>query len=351
MPDMRLLTDYLAGESTPEERATVERWLGTYPRNALMMRDLRRMWEATRQQAAPSVRTQAIVQGVRARIAEASAVAAPAYRPRRVMRAVYTSLAVAVVIVGLVMARHDTHIVTPERGHVYATSAGQRASITLTDGSRVMLAPRTRLIVAKDFGAHDRRVMLQGEAYFEVTAASQPPFVIYAGGVTTRVLGTAFDIRHYATDSTVRVTVVSGKVVSAGRGTPVTLTAGTVARVTDTTAVVTDAGDVSAYTDWTAGRLVFNDVPVSAMLATVGQWYGYQFRLTDSTLATRHIKATFNLAARDKTLLAIQSLLDVTMTFEDSTVTLRPRRTRGNTAPSARIEGSGLSSPSREVGK
>jgi len=131
---------------------------------------------------------------------------------------------------------------------------------------------------------------------------------------------------------------------------PVILTAGTVGRVTDTTAMAVLVGDVQAYTDWTTGRLVFDNVPASVLLATVGRWYGYEFRYSDSTLNTRHFRAIFNVTAREETLAAVASLLNVTMTFDGKTVTLHPRTMHRSAVPPVRQDRGALL-PSSEVGK
>jgi len=234
---------------------------------------------------------------------------------------------------------------------VYATVAGQRATVTLTDGSRVTLAPQSRLMVGDDFNGAARAVMLDGEAYFQVRPGTRAPFTVQTGRVTTRVLGTEFDVRHYASDSAVRVAVVSGKVAAGGGRTPVTLTAGTVGVVTDTTATSTVVGNITQYAEWTSGHLVFDNVRAQAMLATVGRWYGYEFRLTDSARAARRITADFNVASREETFRAIEALLNVTMQFDGTTVILRTRTDRRTgPEPLSRRDKAPLSH-SNEVGK
>jgi len=277
---------------------------------------------------------------------------ASAVRAPRAVRWV-TGVAVVALFIGIVsvIATRDPSATSVDsRGHSYATASGERATVTLTDGSRVTLAPQSRLTVTP-FGAAARTVSLVGEAYFDVAPAPGAPFIVRTGAVTTRVLGTTFDVRHYAGDSAVRVAVVTGKVAAGGRGAPVTVAAGSVANVTDTTAtslVVSDAGE---YADWTNGRLVFDDVAASVMLTTVGRWYGYDFQLTDSTIAARRFKAVFNIAARDKTLAALSALLNVTMTFNGHTVTLHPRTMNRTEAPSRRLQHREAFVPTSEVGK
>src|SRR5690606_24659770 len=92
----------------------------------------------------------------------------------------------------------------------YATQPGERAILTLPDGSQVILAPQTQLSVPERFGVGTRTVELQGNAYFDVTTVAEIPFTVTTGTVQTRVLGTRFDISNFADDLAVRVAVVSG---------------------------------------------------------------------------------------------------------------------------------------------
>ena len=266
---------------------------------------------------------------------------------RRVQRALAGMVIAASLIFGAVLFTSKRPS-PPSIERSYRTDAGQRVTVTLRDGSRVILGPQSRLDVLSGFGAASRRVQLHGEGYFTVAPLSDAPFLVHTGAVTTRVLGTVFDIRHYATDGTVDVAVVSGKVLSAGTRASATLTAGMVAHVTDSTAITDAAANVSSYAAWTNDQLVFERIPVSAMLTTVGRWYGYTFQLTDSTLATQRVSATFRIDESAKTLAAIEHLLDATMTFTGATVVVHPRHTPAQ-AEHAPVRDP--KSPPTEVGK
>jgi ferric-dicitrate binding protein FerR (iron transport regulator) len=263
--------------------------------------------------------------------------------------ATWTAAAVAIVLVaGITLTqRHAASVPSPIR--TYVTSAGEQATIALDDGSRIRLAPSSRLSIDPGYGTQSRTVRLTGEAYFEVRSAGAAPFVVHTGRVSTRVLGTAFDVRRYPEDTSVRVAVVSGKVASGGLRAPVTLTAGTVGFITDSTALVAD-GDATTYNSWTQGRLVFEDVSVPTMLATVGRWYGYHFRLSDSTLATQHVTAVFKISDPAQMMTTLRELLDVTMTFDSTVITLHPRSSATRATPRSRGRDTSLL-PFTEVGR
>jgi ferric-dicitrate binding protein FerR (iron transport regulator) len=94
----------------------------------------------------------------------------------------------------------------------FKNQSKQVKKVDLSDGSRVWLQDNSRLVIADDFGKATRQVILTGEAFFDVAKDKTRPFIIYSQEVTTRVVGTSFNIKAYEKDATVEVSVVSGKV-------------------------------------------------------------------------------------------------------------------------------------------
>ena len=91
--------------------------------------------------------------------------------------------------------------------------------LQLPDGSQVTLAPKSRISYAHTFGSADtarngvtRDVYLLGEAFFQVTKNPHRPFRVFANEIVTKVLGTSFTVRSFEKDTTIQVTVRTGKV-------------------------------------------------------------------------------------------------------------------------------------------
>lgn len=91
------------------------------------------------------------------------------------------------------------------------THKGQRKTITLSDGTRIWLAPASTLIYPERFSDTTRNVQLSGEAFFVVAKDKEHPFVVQAGKLITRVLGTTFNIHAYKNEDS-RITLLTGKV-------------------------------------------------------------------------------------------------------------------------------------------
>jgi ferric-dicitrate binding protein FerR (iron transport regulator) len=185
--------------------------------------------------------------------------------------------------------------------------------------------------------------------------------------VATQVLGTAFLVRHYESDTQVHVAVTEGKVsvvpdmprrkTSASRfasrfASGLTLTAGQIGDVTDST-IVTSAvsvNDITRETDWLRGRLVFQHIPVSQVLQTLSRWYGYQFRCTDSSLTNQNVTVALDGRSSAAAFAMLEQLLEVSLTVTGDTVMLTPRRSRSTKGPAHKKEYD-VWIPTREVGR
>lgn len=75
--------------------------------------------------------------------------------------------------------------------------AGQRVKLTLQDGTEVWLNSQTKLTYPALFTGDERRVEVEGEAFFEVAKNPEKPFIVSSQGVEMKVLGTKFNVYSY----------------------------------------------------------------------------------------------------------------------------------------------------------
>lgn len=101
---------------------------------------------------------------------------------------------------------------TREEDFIVSAERGQRANITLPDGTRVWLNSHTELRYGTEYGHKERLVELDGEAYFEVAKDKNRRFVVRAGDLEVEALGTSFDVKAYKEDKTWVATLLEGKV-------------------------------------------------------------------------------------------------------------------------------------------
>jgi len=353
VPDPTLVERFLAGEGSPEERARVTAWAGRSGTGAPLAELVR---EALREMGATTADPARYLQALRARVQPDGApparpltlVPRPQGGPRTALPWRYLRRAAAAAAVGAACVAGWMMLSRDSAGseRTYRTGAGEQATFVLADGSRVQLAPNSRVTIPAGFGARSRSVTLAGDAFFTVPHALGAPFVVRAGGIDTRVLGTAFGVLADERSGAVRVAVTSGK-VSAGwsrGGRSVTLVAGTIGRLDDSTAVVTTIPDLAKHVDWATGQLVFRKASIGEVLATVAGWYGVEFQIADSTLLSQPVITTIDGSDRAAALRALALLAEARLTYSTSkdgklVVTLHPqRRARGKAAPAGAPE-------------
>ncbi|UKT63004.1 FecR family protein [Pedobacter mucosus] len=100
----------------------------------------------------------------------------------------------------------------PNQERTFKSTDHAAKEITLTDGSIILLNVGSELIVAKNFGSHERNVSLKGEAFFKIAKNKLKPFIIKTGALRTTVVGTSFNINAYADLNRIKISVASGKV-------------------------------------------------------------------------------------------------------------------------------------------
>lgn len=346
------LDRYLTGTATPAQVAQVEAWLAGDPLRARFLTELRTAGEGT----VPSIDLAALSARIEQRVdalpydgdgitpLHPYGTTSSDHRPRREIawRTAWRSWApialgvAAIVAIGGYGGYALRSVVTPTAtvaSQTYSTRARERATITLSDGTRVTLAPQTTLTVASNFGATTRRVSVDGEAYFQVVHSTGAPFTVNAGGAVARVLGTSFVVRKFASDGVTRVVVADGKVAVRALHAPESnfaqgvLTASTMAVISDSGAVTLTSGvSVDDYVAWTDGRLVFRDTPLRDVVAELTRAYGVTITATDSSLVNRQITLTAITSQRSLTdvLDALVVIVDAHYTRHGNVITIQP---------------------------
>jgi transmembrane sensor len=89
---------------------------------------------------------------------------------------------------------------------------GSKTRTILPDGSTVWLNAGSRIVYEPAFTDKLREVTLEGEAYFDIVKQPDRPFIVHAGDINIRVLGTAFNVKSYKEDKTVETTLIRGLV-------------------------------------------------------------------------------------------------------------------------------------------
>ena len=194
-----LIEKYLNGTATREEREILLDW---YRREA----DQPAIWEAS--SAEDITRLKARMLGQLKQHVRKTRSSVHLFQRWRLAAAVLV-LAAGGLVMSRIFLPGSRNI--PEKALL--TGKGERKKIRLPDSTLVWLAPCSELKYPEQFEGDQRIVQLSGEAFFEVTTDAQHPFIIHTQSLTTKVLGTAFNIHAYPEDSLITVTLLNGSVM------------------------------------------------------------------------------------------------------------------------------------------
>jgi transmembrane sensor len=329
--DWEALARYLTGESSPEEAEAVRRWLAERPRDAEVVAALDRTIGRLGVVQSSDVDVEGALARVNARRDAADVTPITAARrpaPSAVGWRVLVRAIAAVIVFAVAIGVLPRLLRNDPPGRTIATGLGQRDSVRLDDGSTIVLAPQSRLVVGASYGRDERTVQLEGEAFFDVVHDDARPFTVSAGYATIRDVGTTFTVRSRRPDSVI-VSVTTGVVVLRDvRATSdsVVLQAGDVGALGTNRQVVARPGAVaSEAVAFTRGELVLREAPLSQVADELRRWYGIELRIENPELAERKLSATFGDESADQAIHVIRMALGTVETERrGDTVFVRP---------------------------
>jgi ferric-dicitrate binding protein FerR (iron transport regulator) len=213
--------------------------------------------------------------------------------------------------------------VSQKQPKVLVTEKGEQKSFLLSDGTKITLAPDSRISLPKEYQTGLREVTLEGEAFFDVTTNPDHPFKVHVGETITEVLGTQFNIISYPQDQSVKVVVVEGSVGLRAKNTDeqLLLKPGELGSYTSDHKLTSKKVDVNTYTGWKNGQLIFEDQPLNEVVTRLERWYDLSFVINDSAIEKRKLTATFARRQPLREVLDAMALsLDITYTRNDASV-------------------------------
>lgn len=167
------------------------------------------------------------------------------------------------------------------------TPKGGQFQVILPDGTKVWLNAVSSLRYPTRFGGAQRKVVLNGEGYFEVTKNKNQPFVVATAAQEVEVLGTQFNLNTYADESVVKTTLIEGSVkVKIADGFKI-LKPGEQSVLYGKQLTVNSV-DTDVPTAWKNGQFMFNDENIESIMRQISRWYNvdveYRGKPSDSKL-------------------------------------------------------------------
>lgn len=161
---------------------------------------------------------------------------------------------------------------------------GGECMIKLDDGTKVWVNAETKLKYPVAFVGDRREVVLEGEAFFDV-AKNEKPFIVKTSFGDVRVLGTAFGISAYASESESYTTLVRGKVsVEREGGEPVVILPGEQVVTSKDGKMIKQQVDVEEFVGWKDGIYVFKEKSLGEIMKTLERWYNISVDFQEKSL-------------------------------------------------------------------
>ncbi len=162
---------------------------------------------------------------------------------------------------------------------------GEKAIVTLADGSRVWINSGSALTYGNDFNRHDRKVSLDGEAYFEVAKDTQRPFIVHTREMDILALGTAFNVSAYSDENYASTVLVEGKIKVNTGGQVEILTENERAIVDKAShTLTTDRVYASDFIQWKDGNLYFENSSFDEIANTLSRVFNVEIRFASEKL-------------------------------------------------------------------
>lgn len=171
------------------------------------------------------------------------------------------------------------------------TARGEKIIVLLPDGSKVWLNAESKLVYPEHFIGKERKVLLEGEGYFQVAKNINQPFMVQADNMKIRVTGTSFNVSAYPFDKNIITTLDEGAIAIGHFSKKAMM----YEMIPGQTAVYEKGGSKCRilsnefYKDassWKENRFIFRDTPLEDVLSTLSRHFDVNFEICGAKVAT-----------------------------------------------------------------
>lgn len=296
--DFDLIARFLNGETGEEEKLRLLEWLDESEENKVAFAEAKMLWIESRSnffdgtEATVEVNTDQAWKNVHSRIQkqpESRSNETPV-RKMWAMRSWVRIAAVLIVGFSLLFALYTNYSGTSQE---VASSMDSEMEVTLTDGSSIVLNKESNLHYPKSFNGKERKVELEGEAFFDIAPDTTQPFIIETNDIEIKVLGTSFNVNAKHADS-VEVFVETGVVEMIRNGQSIKLTPGKAGVFHKLTGLLTiRETKIISSQFWRNKMLNFNRTTLSDVVQTLNRLYEVNIRVDEAETGEKKINVKF----------------------------------------------------------
>jgi len=203
-----------------------------------------------------------------------------------------TATVAAVLVFALLFYSFFTNVIlkkynTPEYFEVYVPTAEQ-SQLTLPDGTRVWVNSETKIKYSNQFNSKERKIYLNGEAYFDVAKNEELPLQVIVNSVLVKVTGTQLNVKGYPDEDKVETVLVEGRVelsrVGDASGRSIELQPGDKAILNlSTSKVAISREDVLDDVAWKDGKMMYRNVALEDVCKSLSRRYNAEIVLSGDT--------------------------------------------------------------------
>lgn len=294
-----LITKYLSNEMDENERANFEIDAALDPVNAALISEMKREWKMLDKYSnKKKIDADKAWDKLSSRLdTEQLIPESPVQRPRFSTRRVLSYAAALVGVAAIASAILWGIKSTPAEQMVSVLNANSDNTVvqTLADGSIIYINNNTTFSYPKHFASDERKVALNGEAFFDIAHNPEKPFIIETDDAYVEVLGTAFNIKSYVKNG-FELVVERGKVrvtLKSDPNTPQTVVAG------EKMSISGDHLHKSQWVNdgslaWRIGKMQFKDETLQNIITVINRNYDANISIPDAEVADRRMTVTFN---------------------------------------------------------
>lgn len=202
---------------------------------------------------------------------------------------------------------------------------GEKSRVILSDGTTVWLNAGSTLKYADSYNASNRKVILEGEGYFEVSRREEVPFIVHTKAYDVVVKGTKFNVSAYADDAYVSTTLLEGAVVLDYQGKKMTMSPGESIRFDLEKKVFIRAKTEASHSKaWAENRMEFDNISLKDLLARLSRQYNVHIHLLSEELGEK----TYCISLRNRetigeVMTALQQIIPLKIERKDKDIYIR----------------------------
>lgn len=173
-----------------------------------------------------------------------------------------------------------------------STPRGGQYRLQLPDGTKVWLNAASSIHYPTAFTGKDRQVEITGEAYFEVAQEATRPFIVTAGNMEVKVLGTHFNINAYENETSINTTLLEGKVQIESltdQKQAKIITPGQMVKLNRAGEMkLVRRADVEEEVAWKNGLFIFHNDDLQSVMRKLARWYDVQVDYKENSVPESH---------------------------------------------------------------